>query len=42
MERDRKRNGNDDMSIYEMMRAIGHPIDLLGNPLNTIWYLRNK
>ena len=22
------------MSIYEMMRAIGHPIDLLGNPIN--------
>jgi hypothetical protein len=23
------------LSIYEMMRAIGHPIDLLGNSLNT-------
>ena len=22
------------MSIYEMMRAIGHPIDLLGYPIN--------
>jgi hypothetical protein len=21
------------MSIYEMMRAIGHPIDLLGYPI---------
>ena len=21
------------MSIYEMCRAIGHPIDLLGNPI---------
>ena len=33
MERDRKRNGNDDMSIYEMLRAIGQPVDLLGYPL---------
>jgi len=22
------------MNIYEMMRAIGHPIDLLGYPIN--------
>ena len=22
------------MTIYEMMRAIGHPIDLLGYPIN--------
>ena len=25
---------NKEKSIYETQRAIGHPIDLLGNPVN--------